>query len=184
MSSSRKARLVAAALTPLTALAIGVAAAGTADAAQNPSQTVAAPRAAAHALNVPVTGTTSNGTFAGVLHITRFQNVNGRLVAVGTVTGALTDAASGATRAVNQPMAAPVAQAAGSCQVLNLVLGPLNLNLLGLVVTLNQVHLNITAQSGPGNLLGNLLCAVAGLLNGGGALGGLSGLLNQILAAL
>jgi hypothetical protein len=27
------------------------------------------------------------------------------------------------------------------------VLGPLNLNLLGLVVTLNQVHLNITAES-------------------------------------
>jgi DNA-directed RNA polymerase specialized sigma24 family protein len=29
-----------------------------------------------------------------------------------------------------------------------------------------HAHLYITAQSGPGNLLGNLLCAVAGLLNG------------------
>jgi hypothetical protein len=52
-------------------------------------------------------------------------------------------------------------------------------------VTLNQVHLNITAQQGPGNLLGNLLCAVANLLNGGGApLTALANLLNQILAAL
>jgi hypothetical protein len=45
------------------------------------------------------------------------------------------------------------------------LLGPLNLNLHGLHVHLNQVVLDINAQSGPGNLLGNLLCSVAGLLN-------------------
>jgi hypothetical protein len=58
----------------------------------------------------------------------------------------------------------------------------LNLNLLGLVVTLNQVHLNITAVPGAGALLGNLLCAVVNLLNGGGPLSSISALLNQILA--
>ena len=47
----------------------------------------------------------------------------------------------------------------GSCQILDLRLGPLDLNLLGLVVHLDMVHLNITAEPGPGNLLGNLLCA-------------------------
>jgi hypothetical protein len=31
------------------------------------------------------------------------------------------------------------------------------------------IVLDITAQSGPGNLLGNLLCGVTGLLNGTGA---------------
>jgi hypothetical protein len=46
------------------------------------------------------------------------------------------------------------------------------------------VHLNITAQSAPGNLLGNLLCAVAGLLNGGQLGAQLAALLNQILAIL
>jgi hypothetical protein len=61
--------------------------------------------------------------------------------------------------------AAPAVQAAVSCPILHLVLGPLDLNLLGLVVHLNKVTLDITAQSGPGNLLGNLLCAVAGLLD-------------------
>jgi hypothetical protein len=44
------------------------------------------------------------------------------------------------------------------------------------------------AGTGPGNLLGNLLCSVANLLNGGGALSGLlqqlTNLLNQILGAL
>jgi hypothetical protein len=58
------------------------------------------------------------------------------------------------------------AAAAATCNVLHLVLGPLNLNLLGLVVHLNRVVLDITAVSGAGNLLGNLLCAVANLLNG------------------
>jgi len=81
--------------------------------------------------------------------------------------------------------AAVSAQAA--CNVLHLVLGPLDLNLLGLTVHLNQVVLDITAVPGAGNLLGNLLCAVAGLLDGtpvGGLLGQIAGLLNQILAAL
>jgi len=48
--------------------------------------------------------------------------------------------------------------------------------------------LNITAVPGAGNLLGNLLCAVANLLNGGGGLSTLltqlTNLLNQILGAL
>ena len=55
--------------------------------------------------------------------------------------------------------------AAASCTLLHLVLGPLDLNLLGLKVHLNRVVLDITAAPGPGNLLGNLLCAVAHLLD-------------------
>ena len=47
-----------------------------------------------------------------------------------------------------------------SCQVLNLVLGPINLNLLGLVVRTNQINVRIDAVPGAGNLLGNLLCSV------------------------
>lgn len=74
--------------------------------------------------------------------------------------------------------------ASGTCPILNLVLGPVDLNLLGLMVHLNQVVLTITAQSGPGNLLGNLLCTVANLLNGGTLLGALANLLNQILSLL
>jgi hypothetical protein len=73
------------------------------------------------------------------------------------------------------------------CDVLNLVLGPLDLNLLGLEVHLNRVVLDVVAVSGAGNLLGNLLCAVAGLLDGGpvaGLLRQLTNLLNQILTAL
>src|SRR3954453_9498242 len=62
------------------------------------------------------------------------------------------------------------------CPILHLDLGPLDLNLLGLHVHLNEVILDIEAIPGPGGLLGNLLCAVAHLLDGvdlGGVLGNL-----------
>jgi hypothetical protein len=71
-----------------------------------------------------------------------------------------------------------------TCPILHLELGPLDLNLLGLRVQLNQVVLDITAIPGPGNLLGNLLCAIAGLLNGVDLSGVLGDLLQRLLAAL
>jgi hypothetical protein len=47
------------------------------------------------------------------------------------------------------------------CPVLDLTLGPLDLNLLGLIVHLDQVHLTITADS-EGGILGQLLCGLGG----------------------
>jgi hypothetical protein len=47
------------------------------------------------------------------------------------------------------------------CNVLDLTLGPLDLNLLGLMVHLDTVHLVITADS-EGGVLGSLLCSLAG----------------------
>ena len=67
---------------------------------------------------------------------------------------------------------------------LSLVLAPLDLDLLGLQVHLDRVVLNIVAVSGAGNLLGNLLCAVTGLLDQGGVLTQISQILNAILALL
>jgi hypothetical protein len=50
--------------------------------------------------------------------------------------------------------------ASPTCPVLDLTLGPLNLQLLGLVVDLNKVHLTITATRGQG-VLGDLFCQLA-----------------------
>ena len=71
-----------------------------------------------------------------------------------------------------------------ACTILDLDLGPLHLDLLGLVIDLNEVQLDITAVPGAGNLLGNLLCAVAGLLDRDGPLTGISALLNRLLTGL
>jgi len=64
------------------------------------------------------------------------------------------------------------------------VLGPLDLNLLGLVVHLDRVVLDITAQTGSSALLGNLLCSVLGVLNPASSLSQLLDLLNNILRSL
>jgi hypothetical protein len=147
--------------------------------AQSPSAAQKAPRASATStINQVIPGV---GTFAGSFTPTSFGTQNGQLSVTGLVTGTLTTL-TGQQVPVNQTVTTAVqaAQAAGSCDILDLVLGPLHLNLLGLVVDLNQVHLQITAQQGPGNLLGNLLCAVAGLLDGNG-LNGLANRLNQLL---
>jgi hypothetical protein len=86
--------------------------------------------------------------------------------------------------------AAGLAQAAQTCTVLHLVLGPINLNLLGLHVTLggglqaNQpIVLDITAEQG-GGLLGDLLCGLTNSFGGTGILGQLSGQLQQLAATL
>ena len=121
------------------------------------------------------------GTFTGSFAPTGFSNQNGQLSVTGLVTGTLTTL-TGSQIPVSQTVATTVqsATATGACKILNLVLGPLHLDVLGLVVDLNQVVLNITAQSGAGNLLGNLLCSVAGLLDGNG-INGLATLLNRLL---
>jgi hypothetical protein len=54
----------------------------------------------------------------------------------------------------------------------------------GTEIDLDEVHLDITAVPGAGNLLGNLLCAVAGLLDNGGPLQGITALLDRLLAGL
>jgi hypothetical protein len=135
---------------------------------------------------LPISGTVNGvaGTLTGTFAITRFATQNGALVAVGTLTATVTDATGNILRTIIQQIAVPVAAINGTCQILHLELGPLDLNLLGLLVHLDQVVLDITAQSGAGNLLGNLLCGIASLLDGGGLLSQLSTLLNQLLGAL
>ena len=158
--------LVAAVATSLVALPGAIAA---------PPAQAAAPTVAG--VNVPINFTNALGGFAGNYNITSFALQNGQLVAIGTLTGTLTNAAGGRRRHVTTcrsrfPCIGRQATARARSSIWSL--GPLDLNLLGLVVHLNTVHLNITAVPGPGNLLGNLLCAVAGLLDntGGGTAGG------------
>ncbi|MEV6494541.1 hypothetical protein AB0M20_38845 [Actinoplanes sp. NPDC051633] len=165
----------------LAALGLSFTGAGMASAA--PSAQAAAPPVTA--LATPITGTAENGgSFAGTFTPSRFSSQNGDLVATGVLTGTVTDSSGATVGTVTRTVNAPVAVAAATCRVLDLVLGPLHLDLLGLVVDLNQVHLVITAVQAPGNLLGNLLCAITHLLDGNPTAGGLAALLNAILALL
>jgi hypothetical protein len=145
-----------------------------------------------------IVGTVANGNkVTGSVIPTGFSKRNGHLRAHGLINGVIhrgdgttktfsvvrtlrVKSMNGATPGMSRQVSAQRA----TCDVLNLVLAPLDLNLLGLKVHLDKVVLNIVAQSGAGQLLGNLLCAVAGLLDGGGTLSQLLGKLGQILDQL
>lgn len=136
----------------------------------------------AQPIAIPISGTGAGGTFAGTFNLLRFDVINGAVDAVGTLTGTLTDPLGNVTSVVrNLTIPLNVGATQATCAILHLELGPLTLDLLGLVVNLNRVILDIDAQSGSGKLLGNLLCTVAGLLDNPNAL---AKLLDRILGIL
>jgi hypothetical protein len=149
-----------------------------------PPKADAAPPAVS-AITVPVdSAIVGGGSFTGDLTLERFASEGGQLIAIGTLSGELVDAAGVATTLEDEPFSAPVSVAQATCDILELTLGPLDLDLLGLVISLDTVHLEIDAEPGPGNLLGNLLCGIAGLLDSGGTTNAIARLLNQLLGLL
>lgn len=146
--------------------------------------------------NIPVTGSiATGGTMRGTLDVVNFTTQNGQVFATGLLDATLYDAGGGVIGSVTNELvqnipvgfggqSGPSAPAA-ACNILHLTLGPLDLNLLGLTVHLDRVVLDITAHSGSGNLLGNLLCAIAHLLDQTPSpLDQIVGLLNRIIDLL
>jgi hypothetical protein len=133
-----------------------------------------------NSLSVPIVGSGPLGSFAGTFTVKRFVATADGIGAIGTLSGTVTNAAGQATGILTN-ITLPVAIGTTTCEILHLDLGPLHLNLLGLEIDLSRVVLDVTAQAGAGNLLGNLLCAAAGLLDNPS---GLAKLLNQILSIL
>ena len=135
-------------------------------------------------IQIPITFASPNGNFSGVFSLSRFVVRDGQVAAVGTLTGTVTNATGQTVGAIVQTLTLSLINISATCDILHLELGPIDLNLLGLVVHVDKIVIDIDAQSGPGNLLGNLLCAVANLLNANGPLSQLVNLLNQILGLL
>src|SRR3954454_15916017 len=181
-----RTRLAALAATFTCALML-VGGAGVASAAQT------APAAVPLAKTLKLTGATKSGKkFNGRFKVDRFIAKGGKTYALGTVTGRLAG-----KKVTKHNVRLPIAQNTGgaaaaqvtSCQILDLVINPINLNLLGLVVHTDTIHLNITAQTGPTNLLGTVLGGLLGITRpppGGTPLTGgqLAGILNALTALL
>ena len=133
-------------------------------------------------LGLLVSGVLS-GTANGVEFTQAFERIPATLGGGKEKDAAAAPAASTATGA-GDLMVGPVQTLAVRCDILNLDLGPLNLNVLGLVVDLQEVVLDVFAETGAGNLLGNLLCAVVSLLDGPGILASIGQILERINAIL
>jgi hypothetical protein len=206
LAGSTAGKLVALAI--VMAMCLFSAQAATATTSQSPTAAGATERRVAHTnqgdLNSRIAGTTGNGRkVTGSFVPLKFVRHDGKVYVRGLIQGVVHERNGTRTTFAKiktirvksiSGAAAPAGRVDASratCGILNLVLAPLDLNLLGLKVHLDRVVLNIVAESGAGNLLGNLLCAVTGLLDGGllggllgGQLGQVTTLLNRILGLL
>jgi hypothetical protein len=156
--------------------------------------------------DVPVAGTIlGGGTFTGTFTATHLSvdPVTHQLTMQGVLNGTATTAA-GVVQVVDQAFSAPMSlsrTAGGSatqigsaqlgstpirpvaqtvCDILFLDLGPLHLDLLGLTIDLAEVILDLNAVTGGGNLLGNLLCALLGLLDPVAVIAAISQIIDMI----
>ncbi len=146
--------------------------------------------------DVPVAGAlVGGGTFTGRLTATKItiDQVTRQLTMTGVLNGTAVKATGEVVDVANQTFTAPMSinrpgstatliqpAAQASCSILHLDLGPLDLNLLGLDINLNEVILNVVGITGAGNLLGNLLCALTGLLDIPGALAAITHILDMV----
>lgn len=185
-------RFSSAALAVLTAgaLTMGIAGTGLSVASASPTRaaTAAAGPNATSGSKLPVSVPATLNGVSGTLHgtVPGFSHSNGHALADLSFTRFTSKSGkvTALPHAINRSLPVTSAATANTCRILNLRLGPLHLNLLGLVVNLNRVHLTITAVRGPGNLLGNLLCAVAHLLDGSAPAASQANLLNDVVGTL
>lgn len=150
------------ALAATATVAFGLLAGSASAATSTPTQTFSR--------SIAMTGQAANGkTFTGRYTIRRFARSGGRLYAIGTLRGTVGHRHvvrhDVRTRVVRNAPSSGSAQAAATCTILDLTIRPIDLDLLGLKVHLDRVHLLITGETGSGNLLGNLLCGLAGILD-------------------
>jgi hypothetical protein len=117
----------------------------------------------------------ANPQVTGSFSIRRFaQTTAGEVAAVGTLTMSLTDPATGAARTIVMQAAMPVEKSAGDaqvtpaasaqvCETLSLVLRPVELDVLGIAVQLDQVNVDFISRST--GRLGIVLCGAASVMD-------------------
>jgi hypothetical protein len=182
-----------------SALSVGMLLAAAASASAAEMKRAQSPPPARKPLQVAIVGhAAGGGTFAGTLSIQKFAARDDQVVAIGMVSGTLTGPMGftmGTT--LTGPLALPVLveppEAPGlgivrsqviaqqTCDVLNIEIQPITIDVLGLQVTTLPVGINVTADGTGTNVLGHLVCTI--LTTVGNVLG-LVDLLNALLGLL
>lgn len=173
---------------------------------QTPGQTQVPPVAPAQAqqgqeastpggLDVPFTsaiGVEGEQVVNGVFTVQRFVHEGARIIAIGRVIATTADSEGNVQNFVTQTRlpVLPSTTRGDVCTTLHIELGPLDVELRGRRLQLDQIATEITAQSvditsatGPDNRLASQLCSIGGLLDARGVSSGvqLSEQLNQLL---
>lgn len=148
------------------------------------------------AAEAPQTQAVLDGALATITDVVveSVEVVDGVLIANARIVGTVLDAAFDEVVAI--PLTLVTGEPQGECPVLDLALGPVHLDVLGVNVDLDDCSggpVTATIVADPeGGVLGDLLCTVANLLDGGGELAdltadqlqGLTDVLNAVLGNL
>jgi hypothetical protein len=140
-------------------------------------------------------GANYNSRFNGNITVTKFE-YDGQLKVIGRISGVVQGSGPRknisnqsfealATLSDASPNAGGITTQQLTCSILDLDIGAIHLDLLGLVIDIAPIHIDVTAVPG-GGLLGELLCALANLLSGInlGNLGNILDLLGDLLETL
>jgi hypothetical protein len=109
---------------------------------------------------LPVTGSADGGiTFTGAMDITSFAVQDGQVVALGTLSGTLTDARGVVVGHVRDAaVAAPVQPQQGGCTLVSISIGAIDISALVVAVHIDPIVINVQLEG----LLGTLLCPLLG----------------------
>ena len=131
-------------------------------------------------LDVPIAGTVAGGgTFTGTLSLQEFVARDGQVFAIGLIRGTREQRGGpparnvgGGTGSPSRDVSAGAARTSAAdiapqqvCQVLNLEIGAIPIDLLGLQVTTLPIGLNITAEGSGTNVIGHLICTILETVN-------------------
>jgi hypothetical protein len=194
-------------LRTITLLTLVVSVAGALPAAAQNASSNAVLTLQATGLTLQATGRFARGgEFAGTITINKFEQRGNDIVAVGFVQGTLhrggravatglagevawpvivsasgLSPAGGRAPATGQfrRISSSIVLAQADCPVVQIALGAVDVNILGVAVSLSPVALNLSGESG--TPLGDLICAASALL---GNVAGLVNVLNSILGLL
>jgi hypothetical protein len=170
--------------------------------------------AAQGSLKLPITGAAVNGgSFSGTVALSKFETRGDQIVAIGFISGTLSNRTRTLGTALVGEVAIPVTVRArgvstikgpqlmqpqlrrvalstaaapelrlvqaASCPVVDIVLGPFTVNVLGVDVAIQPIDLQLEGQQG--TPLGDLVCQANALI---GNVAGLVGVVNSILGLL
>jgi hypothetical protein len=133
----------------------------------------------------PLTGTiATGGTISATLSIESFEKQGDAIVAIGTMSGTITDAAGNTTEFEGQAVTLPLTIASATCEGLNLQVGPHTMTIMDQSAEWASLTVEITPASADSKQLENILCQIAQLGGTNASPAAIAARLNKLIEEL
>jgi hypothetical protein len=124
------------------------------------------------------------GVVSGDMTIARFEVVNGSVVAIGRITGAMADSTGEVLGNVDEELALAVSNVGSTCNQLRMDLAAANAQVLGMPVHFDKEVAGFDSRDGATPKARPVLCSVASVLRRGSAADAIMRSLNDVINTL